>query len=127
MTLNSTQNVEFCQRVFLTIVGMAKAPSTLFGARLRAARLRVGIPQDRLGTLIGLDEACSSARISRYESGAHAPPFRTAEQIAAALGVPVAYFYCPDDTLAEVLLLVNHLVPSERERLLAFVREFVAS
>jgi transcriptional regulator with XRE-family HTH domain len=48
-------------------------PSTLFGRRLREARIRVGIPQDKLGVLIGMDEGCSSARISRYETGVHEP------------------------------------------------------
>jgi transcriptional regulator with XRE-family HTH domain len=31
----------------------------------------------------------SNVRINRYESGIHEPPFKTAERIAAASGVPV--------------------------------------
>ncbi|MDR3159161.1 MAG: helix-turn-helix transcriptional regulator [Zoogloeaceae bacterium] len=85
---------------------------------MRTARIAAGLPQDRLGVLIGLDEQCSSARISRYEGGVHEPPFRMAEQIAAALRVPVAYFYCPDETLARLLLLAYCLPEAERERLL---------
>lgn len=44
---------------------MAKSASksTLFGRRLREARLQFGIPQDKLGVMIGLDEGCSSARM----------------------------------------------------------------
>ena len=57
---------------------------SLFGRRLREARLHVGIPQDKLGVMIGLDESCSSARMSRYESGIHSPPFNTVERIADA-------------------------------------------
>jgi transcriptional regulator with XRE-family HTH domain len=81
------------------------------------------LSQDRLGVLIGLDEACSSARISRYEGGIHEPPFKTAERIAAALGVPVAYFYCPDETLAQLLLVLSRLPQPEQERLLTLAQE----
>ena len=59
--------------------------------------------QDKLGVLIGLDEGCARARISRYETGAHQPPFHTAKLLSEALGVPVAYFYCEDDWLAEAI------------------------
>lgn len=83
------------------------------------------LPQDRLGVLIGLDEQCSSARISRYESGIHEPPFKTAELIAAALNVPVAYFYCPDEMLAHLLLLAFRLPAPERERLLETARSLL--
>lgn len=83
---------------------MPKHPQSLFGLRLRAARERANLPQDRLGVLIGLDEGCSSARISRYETGIHQPQFEVAEKLAEALGVPTAYFYCADDHVAEVLL-----------------------
>jgi transcriptional regulator with XRE-family HTH domain len=83
---------------------MPKHPQSLFGLRLRAARERANLPQDRLGVLIGLDEGCSSARISRYETGIHQPSFKVAVKLAEALGVPTAYFYCADDQVAEMLL-----------------------
>ncbi|MDC7707706.1 helix-turn-helix domain-containing protein [Vogesella indigofera] len=81
-----------------------KEPTTVFGRRLREARLRAAIPQDRLGVEIGLDEGTASARISRYETGAHEPPFRIAVRLAQALSVPAAYFYCEDDELADLVL-----------------------
>jgi transcriptional regulator with XRE-family HTH domain len=46
--------------------------SPVFGTRLREARELAGIPQDKLGVMIGLDESSSSARISRYETGRRA-------------------------------------------------------
>lgn len=84
---------------------MAKAASksTLFGRRLCEARLQFGIPQDKLGVMIGLDESCSSARMSRYESGVHEPAFKTIEKIALALNLPTAYFFCEDDRLAKII------------------------
>jgi transcriptional regulator with XRE-family HTH domain len=83
---------------------MRKHPQTTFGYRLRQAHEALGIPQDKLGVLIGLDEGCSSARISRYETGAHQPPFETAQRLAKALNVPVAYFYCERESIGKLLL-----------------------
>lgn len=83
---------------------MPRHPTSLFGLRLRIARERAGLAQDRLGVLIGLDEGCSSARISRYETGVHEPPFEVAQKLAAALGIPIAFLYCPDDEIAELLI-----------------------
>ncbi len=91
---------------------MSKHPQSLFGQRLRAARIRAGLAQDRLGVLIGLDEGCSSARISRYETGTHEPPFETARNLASALNIPVAYFYCAENELAEIILEI-HGLPAE--------------
>lgn len=84
---------------------MPKQPpaKSVFGRRLREARLRSGIAQDRLGVMIGLDEGCSSARMSRYENSVHEPPFPIIESIADILRVPVAYFFCGDDRLAEII------------------------
>lgn len=76
----------------------------IFGRRLKAARLRLGLAQDKLGVLVGLDEMTASARISRYENGVHEPPIKTALSIAASLGVPLAYLYCDDDRLADFIL-----------------------
>lgn len=87
---------------------------SLFGRRLKEARLRADIAQDRLGVMIGLDEESSSARMSRYESGVHEPPFKTLEQIAAALKVPAAYFFCEDDKLAEIIRI--YFAASEEKR-----------
>ncbi len=86
------------------MVKATSQPKSLFGQRMREARLRAGIAQDKLGVMIGLDEGCSSARISRYESGVHEPPFAIAEQIANALGISASYFYCSDEHLAEMIL-----------------------
>ena len=67
--------------------------------------------------MIGIDEGCSSARISRYETGIHQPAFEIAEKIAAVLRVPTAYFYCGSDALSEVLLAVSDFADDELGRL----------
>ena len=67
-------------------------PQTLFGRRLREARIRMGIPQDKLGLMIGIDEGFANARISRYEPGTHEASFAIAERLAEALKPPQAFF-----------------------------------
>ena len=52
-------------------------------------RNRTGIAQDKLGVMIGMDESCSSARMSRYETGIHEPPIAIAGKIAHALNLPL--------------------------------------
>ncbi len=83
------------------------------------------MPQDRLGVRIGLDEGSASARISRYESGIHEPPFGTAERLAKVLGVPTAFLYCADDDLAGVLLGWARLSKPEKKRVRTFVDSLV--
>lgn len=77
--------------------------------------------------MIGMDEGSSSARISRYETGTHEPPFATAANLAAALQVPVAYFYCDDDQLAELLVVSTQLTDSQKDQLLALAIELTGS
>ena len=95
-----------------------RADATIFGRRLRQARKWAGLPQDRLGVAIGLDETTSSARISRYETGVHEPPIATARLLAMELGVPLAFLYCDDDDLAVALLNLAGMSTAERRRLM---------
>ena len=99
----------------------SKPPVSVFGQRLREARLSLAIPQDKLGAMIGLDETTASARISRYETGAHAPPFDIAVRLAHVLGVPVPYFYCDDGELAILILGWNRLSRSGKKRVRTFI------
>ena len=97
----------------------AQKPSkSIFGLRLRQARLQAGIPQDKLGVAIGLDEMTASARISRYETGVHAAAYDTAVKIAKVLSVPTPFLFCDDDDLAGLILLWAGLTKSEQRRLL---------
>ena len=101
--------------------------NTLFGRRLREARIRAGIAQDRLGVMIGMDEGSSSARMSRYETGTHEPPFSLAEKLADVLKVPAAYFYCDDDQLAVLLIRYSVLGSSAKEQVQTLVANLSAT
>jgi transcriptional regulator with XRE-family HTH domain len=100
--------------------------STLFGKRLRELRLRAGIAQDRLGVMIGIDESCSSARMSRYETGVHEPPFKVVKKIAEALHVPASYFYCEDDCLAEIIRIYFDLDKTRQQILIQEAQKLIS-
>lgn len=102
---------------------MAQPPvsdKSLFGRRLREARLRAGIAQDKLGVMIGLDEGCSSARMSRYENGIHEPPLPVIHLLAKALRLPSAYFYAEDDNLAALISIYGQMKSADRKAIISF-------
>lgn len=100
---------------------LKKELASVFGKRLRQARQRAGLPQDKLGVQIGLDEHTASTRISRYEGGIHEPPYATAKKLAEALMVPVPYFYAEDDQLAFLVQAWGEMTLDERAHLDEFV------
>lgn len=96
---------------------------SVFGSRLKAARLAAGLSQEQLGIQAGIEEASASARMNRYERGTRVPGLEWVERFGAVLGLPVAYFFASSDDEAE-LLEVFHKLPDEgRKRLLAAARK----
>jgi transcriptional regulator with XRE-family HTH domain len=89
---------------------------SLFGKRMKEARLRAGLSQERLGVLAGIDEMSSSARMNQYERGKHEPDFSLVERVAQVLEVPECYFYCKDDDLALILIRLHRLPAHERQQ-----------
>lgn len=73
--------------------------------RLKEARVRKGISQQKLGVLAGIDEATASARMNQYERGIHVPDFELVCRLADVLSVPSCYFYTIEDELAELVRL----------------------
>lgn len=72
--------------------------------RLKDARLRAGLTQEKLGVLAGIEEATSYSRLSHYEKGTHKPSFELVCNFARILDVPECYFYTVDDKFAEAVL-----------------------
>ena len=81
----------------------SSADTPIYSRRLREARKAKGLSQRALGVQAGISESSASARINRYETGAHQPDYQTLSKLANTLGLPTAYFYAEDDTLAEVI------------------------
>lgn len=95
---------------------------TVFPKRLKEARHRAGLSQEKLGVLAGIDEHSASARINQYERGKHEPDWLTVDRLAAVLRVPVAYFYAAEDDLAELLLMFDALDQEQRAKVLEMLR-----
>ncbi|MBF0192471.1 MAG: helix-turn-helix transcriptional regulator [Magnetococcales bacterium] len=88
----------------------------VFAKRLKEARLRAGFSQLGLGIQAGLDPDVASPRINRYEHGRHSPgDMRFVQKLAALLGVPMAYLFCPEDDIAAILLRVGRMGSEERK------------
>ncbi|CAI1888398.1 MULTISPECIES: helix-turn-helix transcriptional regulator [Serratia] len=75
--------------------------------RLKSARQRAGLTQEKLGVLAGIDEATARSRISQYESGTYTPTFTTMCALARVLDVPECYFYILDDLFSEKVLRLH--------------------
>lgn len=88
--------------------------------RLREAREEKKLSQERLGRLAGIDEFSASARMNQYERGKHTPDYGTMQRIAAALELPVAYFYADTEEDAQLLRLFHRLAQNNRAKLLAY-------
>lgn len=104
-----------------------------FAKRLKEARLRMaehmkadgkgGMSQERLGIEAGIEEASASARMNQYEKGVHAPDISLSIRLAEILDVPLAYLYCPEDDVADLLLLVHKLTKQQRRSLIETAQE----
>ncbi|MFP9469178.1 helix-turn-helix domain-containing protein [Pectobacterium brasiliense] len=76
--------------------------------RLKTARLRANLTQEKLGVLAGIEEATARSRISQYESGIHRPTFEMMCAFAKVLNVPECYFYTVDDEFSEIILKLHN-------------------
>jgi transcriptional regulator with XRE-family HTH domain len=93
----------------------------VFAKRLKEARLRQGLSQERLGVLAGIDEMSSSARMNQYERGKHMPDWLTVERLAAVLDVPVACLYATADDEAALLLKFHSLSATARQAAMTYI------
>lgn len=102
-------------------------PNHPFSTRLKAARLakaaklkamgEQGYSQERLGVDTGIEEATASARMNQYEQGKHLPDLTQAIRFADALDVPLAYLFCIEDDLAELLRTAHGMTQMQRAEL----------
>jgi|TARA_R100001369_G_scaffold91758_1_gene134011 transcriptional regulator with XRE-family HTH domain len=74
--------------------------------------------QRQLGEYLGMEPNLASARMTQYEKGQHAPNFQLLRRLSEALDVPIPYLFCEDETVAELILELDKLSPTERQKLL---------
>lgn len=87
--------------------------------RLKQARKKAKLSQKSLGERIGMDAGTASARMNQYEKGRHTPDVQTLKLIANELGVPLNYFFCEDESSAELACLISQMTESDRKELIA--------
>lgn len=67
---------------------------------------------------MGLPEDVAGVRINRYEREVHDCDTDTAQKMAEALGVSLAYFYAETEELAEMIKQFSSLTTTEQRALL---------
>lgn len=80
-----------------------------------------------LGVRAGIDELSASGRVNQYERGKHAPDNLTAIHLAEVLDVPVAYLYCEEDDLAELMVNLHRTPTGKRRQAVAQVMTYLLS
>jgi transcriptional regulator with XRE-family HTH domain len=94
---------------------------SVFATRLKEARKRAGLSQERLGVLAGIDEMSASARMNQYERGKYEPHSSLVERLAKVLVVPESFFFERDDEIAKLLVYLHSQPRHERHRIIACV------
>jgi transcriptional regulator with XRE-family HTH domain len=95
------------------------------GARLKAAGLKGRYTQERVALNIGVEEASATSRINHYEQGRHLPDLEMAKRLANELEVPLAFLFCEEDNMAELVLLFERLSVRKRKQALILLQELV--
>lgn len=95
----------------------------MISERLKTARLRAGLSQEKLGKLAGIDPTSASARMNQYERGKHSPDYRLMCRVAEILKMPVSWFYTEDDDLARLQEIYFQMSTARRQQLLAQAEE----
>jgi len=95
--------------------------------RLKQARLRAGLSQEKLGKLAGIDPMSASARMNQYERGKHAPDYQLMCRVAEILKMPVSWFYTADEDEARLQEIFFHLAPIIRGPLLTQAENLVTA
>lgn len=102
------------------------AAQSVFGTRLKEARLKAGLSQKQLGIEAGLDPFVASTRINRYELGIHKVDYTFAARLAEVLCVPVAFFYADDVELARLIFAFGRLSNTRRGKLVSQAEAWAA-
>jgi transcriptional regulator with XRE-family HTH domain len=95
---------------------------SIIAKRLKEARERAGdLSQEQLGLQAGINPSTASERMNQYERGVHSPDLLILTRIGAVLHVPLAYFYCEDDQLADLIRKFSALGTEQRKQLIDFL------
>jgi len=102
---------------------IARSAREVFAYRMKEARRVLGMSQKKLGVAMGLPEDVAGVRINRYERAVHDCDTDTAQKMAKALGVSLAYLYAETDELAEIIKEFTALPIEDQRDVLATLRK----
>lgn len=88
-------------------------------ARLKQARKKAKITQKDLGIKIGMEPSSASGRMNHYEKGRHTPDVTALQRMADELDVPLNYFFCENESAAELACLIDKLSEEDKIELIA--------
>ncbi|MBT1886632.1 MULTISPECIES: helix-turn-helix domain-containing protein [Enterobacteriaceae] len=91
--------------------------------RLKTARTKAGITQKELGIRIGMEPSSASGRMNHYEKGRHTPDIDTLKRMADELGVPINYFFCENETTAELARLIANMSEQQQVELIKILKK----
>jgi transcriptional regulator with XRE-family HTH domain len=94
---------------------------SIVAIRLLERRELAGLSQTELGVAAGMHEGNCGTQICQYETGVHLPSIWRMTDLAAALRVPLPYFYCQDPVLADLILKFGALGSEQRARLFSLL------
>jgi len=77
--------------------------ASLYGRRLRQARLSYKFSQAALGVAAGLDFSVAGVTISRYENARHQSKPGLQKRLARVLALPLTFFFTEDDEEASMI------------------------
>ena len=89
---------------------------------MKEARNQAGLSQKQLGIQAGIDQFSASARMNQYEKGKHNPDLTTVARLCKVLNVPVAFMYCDDDELAQVIASYPTLSRKRKKAIKAIIQ-----
>ena len=59
--------------------------------------------------------------MNHYEKGRHTPDLHTIKRIAEELNLPLCFFFCEEDDIANLVVYIHNLPRQEREALVESV------
>ncbi len=111
----------------IVVRSLALKGTIVLAHRLKQARLRAGLSQEKLGKLAGIDPMSASARMNQYERGKHSPDYQLMCRVAELLNMPVSWFYTEDEEMARLQEIAFHLDVNVRRPLLVQAESLFAA
>mgnify|MGYP000509858605 CR=1 FL=1 len=65
--------------------------------------------------------------MNHYEKGRHTPDLQTLKRIAEELDVPLNYFFCETEEMANFVAMLHQLTPKQKSKVMKLLSEEVSN